>query len=62
MKRFLAGLVLGLLIGISSTVFAAKLLGDDGYLTGWDVVMGGETLCTDPYIWTSTNEIECDDN
>ncbi len=62
MKQFLMGLALGLLVGISSTVFAAKLLGDDGFLTGWEVTVGDETICSDPYIWTSTHEIECDDN
>lgn len=39
----------------------AKVVGDDGYLTGWDVVdQNSERLCSDPYVWVSTKEIECE--
>ena len=60
MKRFIAGTIFGLCIGVAATATAAKLVGDNGYLMGWDISVDGETVCSDPYIWTSTREIECD--
>ena len=60
MKKFWTGLVLGLLLGIIGSTFAAKILGSDGYLIDWTVTTDGESICDAPYIWTSTKEIECD--
>ena len=60
LKTFACGLVLGLSFGIGISAWAAKLVGGDNYLIGWDVLVDGETVCSDPYIWTSTHEIECD--
>ena len=60
MKRFVFGLVIGLLLGIAATASAAQLLGGTGYLLGWDVVKDTDTICSDPYIWIGTKEIECD--
>ncbi len=60
MKRFICGLIVGLCLGVAISAAAAKIVGDTGYLFGWDVTVGGETVCSDPYIWTSTHEIECD--
>jgi len=39
---------------------AAKVVGSDGYLMGWDVTKDGETICSDPFVWTGTQELECD--
>jgi hypothetical protein len=48
------------LVGMASDAIAARLVGDTGYLFGWDVQVDGETVCSDPYIWVATKEIECD--
>ncbi len=60
MKRFGIGLLLGLCLGIAATASAAKLVGESGYLMGWDITIDGETVCSDPYVWPGINEIECD--
>lgn len=38
----------------------AKVIGNAGYLFGWTVIYESETVCTDPYVWTATKEIECE--
>ena len=60
MHNFIVGVVLGLMIGSAAGAFAAVLAGDDGYLSGWTVMKDGEEICSDPFVWTSINEIECD--
>jgi len=60
MKRFFAGAIFGLCLGITITAAATQLVGDSGYLMGWDVSINGETVCSDPYVWTATRELECD--
>jgi hypothetical protein len=59
MRRHLVGFIAGLLVGSTASVLAAKLVGSDGYLMGWEVTLDGDEVCSDPYIWTSTREIEC---
>lgn len=40
---------------------AARVVGENGYLMGWGIEdQDGNTLCSDPYVWTSTREIECE--
>jgi hypothetical protein len=60
MKRFVTGFVLGLITTLALSAGAAKMLGDNGYLMGFEVKKDGETICSDPYIWIGTREIECD--
>ena len=59
MKKYLTGFICGILIGAAGSVFAARFVGGNGYLIGWDVSVNGEDVCTDPYIWVATREIEC---
>ena len=59
MKQFVAGIAIGLVIGASATAGAAVCAGT-GYAIGWEVTKDGNELCSDPYIWASTREIECD--
>ena len=59
MRKFYAGLALGLAIGAAGSAAAAEIVGRTGYLNGWDVVSASRTICSDPYVWTATREIEC---
>jgi hypothetical protein len=58
--QFLAGVIVGLVLGSAITVLAAQVIGSNGYLNGWDVTRGGETICSDPYVYVGSREIECD--
>lgn len=60
MKRYLVGFLIGVLTGAAFSVYAARIVGSDGYLSGWEVNVDGEEVCSDPYIRTGSREIECD--
>ena len=60
MFRLCVGLAIGLILGTMATSMAAGIAGNNGYLLGWTVTKDGEELCSDPYIWVGTREIECD--
>jgi hypothetical protein len=60
LRKYLAGIATGLVIGLTAPLAAAQLVGDTGYLRGWSVTKGGEEVCYMPYVWVSSKEIECD--
>lgn len=60
MRHFVLGLAFGLLVGLTGASLAAiKVAGDDDYLKGWEVVVKGKKVCTDPYVRVTSKEIEC---
>ena len=60
MRNYLLGLMTGLSIAGGASAWAAGVVGD-GYLHGWDVMSAdGEIVCSEPYVWSATREIECD--
>ena len=60
MKRFISGVVVGVLIGSGAVALSAALVGEDGPLLGWTVLVEGEEACSDPIVRVSTREIECE--
>lgn len=37
---------------LAASAYAARIVGGDGYLMGWDVVNGdGDTVCSNPFVW-----------
>lgn len=60
MVRFIAGVLLGLVLGLAGSSLAAIVVGKDGPLDGWTVSKDGEEICSDPTVTIATKEIECD--
>ena len=61
MRKFLMGLVLGLLGGIAGTVLAfhGEERMTDQLLPGWRVIVDDETVCRNPFLWVSLMQIKC---
>ncbi len=60
MRKFIAGLTIGLVLGTVLSVFGAQIVGHNGHLIGWTVTKDGEEICDSPFISTGSREIECD--
>lgn len=60
MRTLLVGVVIGVFFGATGTALAARVVGDQGFLLGWDVKVGSEVVCRDPYVWPTLQEIDCD--
>jgi len=59
MKKFIAGFFAGIAMTVAVSAFAAKMVGSEGFLMGWEVTKDGEEICSDPYVWASIREIDC---
>ncbi|MFI5000839.1 MAG: hypothetical protein ACHQK9_13250 [Reyranellales bacterium] len=59
MKRFMAGLAIGLFLGITGAALAADIMGGDGPAMGWTVTHHNATICNDPWLWVSQKHIQC---
>lgn len=67
MKKTMLILTLGFVMGmfaagsVVATAYETRIIGGDGFLMGVEVTDDdGDTICTDPYYWSSTKELECD--
>lgn len=60
MIKLTTGLVLGFVLGAGLTAtYAASVFSGAGFLVGWDVLVEGDLVCSDPFIYPATHEIEC---
>ncbi len=59
MFKFVAGMLVGLILGVTATAYAAQVIGS-GSLNGWTVTKDGEEVCSDPDVDVGAKEIECD--
>jgi hypothetical protein len=61
MIKFLAGLILGSILGITFSAYAASIVGASSLLSGWTVTYPDRNLCDDPYVDVPAKEIKCSD-
>jgi len=59
MRKFAAGLLVGLVLGSAVSAWSAGVFGT-GTLVGWTVTKDGEEVCNDPSVNVDSKEIECD--
>jgi hypothetical protein len=60
MLKFISRLTLGVILGVSASAVAARVVGDNGTLTGWSVVIQGEEAFSDPEVDMASMEISCE--
>jgi len=67
MKKTITTLFLGAVLGFgiatlipTASASVARIVGGSGYVMGIDVTINGNTLCSDPYYWEATKELECE--
>jgi hypothetical protein len=58
--RFLAGVVVGVVIALALSAYAARIVEESGTLEGWSVTIQGEEACSDPEVDVESKEISCD--
>jgi hypothetical protein len=58
MRAMLVGILLGLALGLCASALAAN--GGAGFLLGWTVMKNGSLLCSDPFVWPTIKEIDCE--
>lgn len=59
MRKFLAGIATGIMLTAATTATAAQIVGKSNFLLGYTVTVDGEEVCTSPWVWTFTKQIEC---
>jgi hypothetical protein len=59
MARFIAGLVIGAILGGAGGALATEITGSNGFLNGWFVTRGKEVVCENPFVFTTKREIDC---
>jgi len=59
MRNMFLGLVAGIVLSASVSAMAAGVFGN-GYMMGWTVMVNGEEVCSDPFVYPASREIECD--